>query len=266
MIQFDDTENESREYAEFIEKFKPKKTPDDCYTPSNIYDVVLSFAVKEYGLEGREVLRPFYPGGDYEHTDYPDGCVVIDNPPFSILSKICAFYDQRGIDYFLFAPGLTLFSTNAGRCNYIVVDVCITYENGAKVNTGFVTNMGRYKIQTRPDLRKALKAANAANTKPEAKPSKYIYPPEVVSAATLGTLARYEFLKIPPEDVVFIRALDAQKKVKKVIYGGGFLLKPKAAAEKVAAAKAAAEEAAVTVWALSDLERAMIEDGSDGAY
>lgn len=91
MIQFDDTTNESKEYAEFIEKFKPKKTTDDCYTPGNIYDVVLSFAVKEYGLEGREVLRPFYPGGDYENTDYPDGCVVIDNPPFSILSKICAF-------------------------------------------------------------------------------------------------------------------------------------------------------------------------------
>ena len=266
MIQFDDTENESREYAEFIEKFKPKKTPDDCYTPGNIYDVVLSFAVKEYGLEGREVLRPFYPGGDYEHTDYPDGCVVIDNPPFSILSKICTFYDQRGIDYFLFAPQLTLFSTNAGRCNYIIVDARITYENGATVNTGFITNMGRYKIQTRPDLHKALKEANAANTKSKAKPSKHIYPPEVVSAATLGPLARYEFLRIPPDDVVFIRALDAQKKAKKTIYGGGFLLKPKAAAAKVVAQKVAAEEAAVTVWTLSDRERAMIEDGPDGAY
>ena len=234
MIQFDDTTNESKEYAEFIEKFKPKprKTPDDCYTPANIYDVVLSFAVKEYGLEGREVLRPFYPGGDYENTDYPDGCVVIDNPPFSIISKICAFYDQRGIDYFLFAPGLTLFNTNSGRCNYIVVDVSITYENGARVNTGFITNMGRYKIQTRPDLRKALKEANAANTKSKATPSKHIYPPEVVSAATLGKLAPYEFLRIPPEDVVFIHALDAQKKVKSGIYGGGFLLKPKAAAQK----------------------------------
>ena len=40
MIQFDDTTNETREYAEFIEKFKPKKTTDDCYTPGNIYDVV----------------------------------------------------------------------------------------------------------------------------------------------------------------------------------------------------------------------------------
>lgn len=266
MIQFDDTENESREYAEFIEKFKPKKTTDDCYTPGNIYDVVLSFAIKEYGLEGRKVLRPFYPGGDYENTNYPDGCVVIDNPPFSILSKICKFYDQRGIDYFLFAPQLTMFSTNAGRCNYIVADVDIIYENGAKVRTGFITNMGRYKIQTRPDLHKAIKEANAANTKPEAKLLKYIYPPEVVSAATLGKLARYEFLRIPPEDVVFIRALDAQKKSKKNIYGGGFLIKPKAAAEKAAAEKAAAEKAAATVWALSDRERAMIEDGSDGAY
>ena len=206
-------------------------------------------------------MRPFYPGGDYENTDYPDGCVVIDNPPFSILSKICAFYDQRGIDYFLFAPGLTLFSTNSGRCNYIVADAGIIYENGARVKTGFVTNMGRYKIQTRPDLHKAIKKAIAANTKSGGNPVKYIYPPEVVSAATLQRLARHEFLRILPDDVVFIRALDAQKKAKSAIYGGGFLLKPKAAAEKAAAEKAAAEKAAAKAMGLLNPSFGGIKDG-----
>lgn len=28
------------EYAAFVEKFKPKKTTDDCYTPDNVYAAV----------------------------------------------------------------------------------------------------------------------------------------------------------------------------------------------------------------------------------
>ncbi len=30
-------------YEEFVEKFKPKKTTDDCYTPPIIYDAVLNW-------------------------------------------------------------------------------------------------------------------------------------------------------------------------------------------------------------------------------
>lgn len=30
-------------YEEFVEKFKPKLTTDDCYTPAKVYDAVLSF-------------------------------------------------------------------------------------------------------------------------------------------------------------------------------------------------------------------------------
>lgn len=36
MIKFGDTTYETQEYAAFVEKFKPKKTTDDCYTPSNL--------------------------------------------------------------------------------------------------------------------------------------------------------------------------------------------------------------------------------------
>lgn len=91
---------ESEEYAAFVEKFKQKKTTDDCYTPENIYSAIRDWAVDHYGLGGAQVLRPFYPGGDYEHADYPEGCVVIDNPPFSILSQICRFYMERNIRFF----------------------------------------------------------------------------------------------------------------------------------------------------------------------
>lgn len=150
-MKIEDWENETSEYREFVEKFKPKKTTDDCYTPPEVYEAVKEWAVEEYGLYGRQIVRPFFPGGDYENAEYPAGCVVLDNPPFSIISKICAWYDAHKVDYFLFAPHLTLFTTNSGKSNYIVTKLGIVYENGARVSTGFVTNLGGGKdtMQTR---------------------------------------------------------------------------------------------------------------------
>lgn len=84
----------SKTYKEFVDKFKPKKTTDDCYTPDAIYKAVKDWAIKEMDW-GRTVVRPFWPGGDYENFDYPTGCVVIDNPQFSILSKIVKFYEDH---------------------------------------------------------------------------------------------------------------------------------------------------------------------------
>ena len=148
-------------YKEFIEKFKPKKTTDDCYTPPEIYEVVKGWAVGEYGLAGRPIVRPFYPGGDFENFPYRKECVVIDNPPFSILAKIVQFYEEKGIDYFLFAPHLTMFSSvgkwNNASC--LITGESVTYENGAVVNTGFVTNLDHYKIRTVPELAAKLKEA-----------------------------------------------------------------------------------------------------------
>lgn len=60
---FDDMAESNEEYEEFVEKFKPKKTTDDCYTPPAVYEAVKSWAVKEYNLNGRKIVRPFYPGG-----------------------------------------------------------------------------------------------------------------------------------------------------------------------------------------------------------
>ena len=276
MITFDDTKNESAEYAAFVDKFKPKKTTDDCYTPPNIYEAVLGWAVREYRLEGRQVLRPFYPGGDYESEEYPEGCVVIDNPPFSIVSKICRFYEERGVDYFLFAPALTLFSTAAGSSNYIVVDAGITYENGATVQTGFVTNLGPYRVHLAPELHELLKLENAKNTKPEAELPKYEYPDHVITPAHLQRIVKRGVgLRVLREDATFIRALDSQRERKKAIFGGGFLLSERAAAERAAAERAAAERAAaeraaaeraaaeranVHIWELSDRELACIQE------
>lgn len=82
------------EYKVFVEKFKPKKTTDDCYTPENIYETVKEWACNEYGINPEKIVRPFWPGGDYECYPYKDGDVVLDNPPFSIIGQIVKFYNR----------------------------------------------------------------------------------------------------------------------------------------------------------------------------
>lgn len=97
-------------YEEFVEKFKPKKTTDDCYTPDNIYEVIKEWVVNEYHLKGMNIVRPFYPGGDYQSYDYHINDVVIDNPPFSIQKQIIEFYLDKDIKFFLFCDGKTIYS------------------------------------------------------------------------------------------------------------------------------------------------------------
>lgn len=262
MVLYDDTTNETVEYKAFIEKFKPKKTTDDCYTPENIYATVRDYAVHEYGLQGRTIVRPFWPGADYENINYPAGCVIIDNPPFSIISKICAFYDKNKIDYFLFAPTLTLFSTNNGKSNYVVVGKSITYANGAKVNTSFVTNLGNEKIFVCPKLFSQLSdAEKESKTEKGIKRHLYQFPDNVITAAILQKLSSHgiEF-SVKAEDALFIRQLDCQKCEGTAIYGAGFLIKNSAAAEKAAAEKAAAMLDPKIILELSDKERKFTEE------
>ena len=253
------------EYQAFVDKFKPKKTTDDCYTPSYIYDAVLKWATKEYQLQGRTVVRPFYPGGDYENHEYPENCVVVDNPPFSILSRIIDTYNRRGIDYFLFAPALTVLSSAGNRCNAVITDSSIIYENGANVKTAFVTNMGGYKIHVSSELYNAIHDAQE-EAKGQAMVSlpKYEYPESLLTAALIQKIARHgQTLKIKADDCFFVRSIDAQKSQGKSIYGAGFLLSDSAAAEKAAAdsaaaEKAAAEKAKAIFWPLTDRERMII--------
>lgn len=151
-------------YEEFVAKFKKNapKTTDDCYTPQPVYEVVKEYALKLAGLteETCTPVRPFYPGGDYRNYDYPADAYVIDNPPFSILSEIRQFYIEKGIKYFLFAPHITSFnSMNICKDTRIPIDVNITYDNGAVINTGFVTNVADADIliMTAPELRTELR-------------------------------------------------------------------------------------------------------------
>ena len=120
----------SKTYDEFVEKFKPKLTTDDCYTPPVVYEAVANWTANEYGLDKSAFVRPFYSGGDYENFDY-SGKIVVDNPPFSILSKIVDFYVNHGIRFLLFAPTLVSVIRLSDVCSVLCTGVDITYENGA---------------------------------------------------------------------------------------------------------------------------------------
>ena len=266
------------DYEGFVEKFKPKKTTDDCYTPENVYAVVRDWALAHYGIpHDAEIVRPFWPGGDYEAFDYPDGCVVIDNPPFSIMARIVRWYAANRIDYFLFAPYLTNFSIGAGVAgvNHVIATCTVRYENGANVATSFVTNLGTDFILSAPDLMDAIEKANDANLKAAKKSlPKYVYPDSVVTSAAVGYLCRHHTpFALKRSECAFVRKIDAQGG--SGIFGGGLLLSERAAAERAAAERAAAERAAAeraaaeraaaeraaaeraaaTVWELSQREK-----------
>ena len=248
-------ECDQQKYDAFKEKFKHKKTTDDCYTPDNIYQAVLSWVRAEYGIDGADIVRPFYPGEDYQAREYPAGCVVVDNPPFSILNEIVGYYVAEGVRFFLFAPALTcmnLLGKYLGRVCCICAGAPITYENGADVNTSFVTNLDASVARSAPDLHELVEAANAVNLRTiHRELPKYKYPDAVLTAAALNFLSVHgTAYRVGPESAAFVRVLDAQKPAGKSIFGGGLLLSDRAAADRAAA----------IIWQLSDRER-MITTG-----
>lgn len=176
------------DYDGFVDKFKPKLTTDDCYTPAEVYATILEWVAENYDLSGKNICRPFFPGGDYESEIYNDNDVVIDNPPFSLLANIIDFYDKKGVKFFLFAPELTAFVRNPNVCN-IYSGQGIVYHNGAQVATSFIANLwDDLGIWCCPELGKRIKnAQEKASKKP--KPPRYIYPANVITSANVGTLA-----------------------------------------------------------------------------
>lgn len=226
-------EDKFNDYEAFVDKFKPKLTTDDCYTPQPVYDAILSWVTGRYGIAKENVVRPFYPGGDYEHFEYSPNSVVVDNPPFSILANIVRFYIQKGQKFFLFAPHLTLFSTVREQdVSAIIANAQIKYHNGAVVNTSFITNLDNdATIHVSSKLRNAIRLSSNNETK--GTPPTYEYPKEVITSTMLGKLTtRGVDFDIPKARTKFIRALDEQRKMKKAVYGGGYFI-PRDIAEEL---------------------------------
>ncbi|MBR3231361.1 MAG: ParB N-terminal domain-containing protein [Lachnospiraceae bacterium] len=264
-------EEGNEEYNEFLDKFEDKKTTDDCYTPDLVYEAVADWVANEYGLDRQRFVRPFYPGGDYKKYKYAEGAIVVDNPPFSILAEILRWYKEHEVDFFLFGPTLTLFSSSSGCCA-IPVGVSVTYENGAVVHTSFLTSLedAELRIRTAPTLYEAVDAANREWTKDLKKElPKYSYPDEIITAAMAAKWCKYGVdYSVKVSETAPCSALDAQKKEGKAIFGKGYLLSERAAAERAAAERAAAERAAAERaaaeraaamrWPLSEREREIV--------
>lgn len=227
-----------QEYSEFVEKFKPKSTTDDCYTPEPVYEEVVRWCESEYGVERSSIVRPFFPGGDYERERYPDGCCVVDNPPFSILSRIVRFYCSQSVPFFLFAPTLTLFTASEQPVTYLACGCTVVYANGARVSTSFITNMEPSEVRAKscPELRAAVqKASDRAAKAGKKQVRKLEMPMEVVTAARLAHLAKHGVeLTVMRGESVRVSRLDNDSG-SGGIFGGGFLLSERAAAERAAA-------------------------------
>lgn len=251
------------DYDGFVDKFVPKKTTDDCYTPKAVYDEVLKYVGEIADTEGRPIVRPFWPGGDFERYDYPKGCIVVDNPPFSIYAKIVRFYLAHNIDFFLFAPALTQTVMNAEVC-YVICMAEVTYENGAVVRTSFTTNLVPDKrVMVSGSLYRRIIDVQAHDSKPA---TKYEYPDSIITCATMGKIAaRGVDFSVPSSSCCYVRRLDNMPG-KSGLFGAGFLLSDAATTVKMDAERKAREikelggvEERIVKIELSERERAVVE-------
>ena len=244
------------EYNEFEEKFKPKLTTDDCYTPPEVYDEVVKYVRNIVG-DDPEFVRPFYPGGNYQTFNYPKDCVVVDNPPFSIYAEIVRWYLAHDIKFFLFCPTLTQIVSNAD-VNYCVTSASVIYENGANVRTSFTTNLlGDIAFMTTPKLKADIELANKQDA-PELP--QYNYPNNVVTTALLSKISKGDF-KVLKDECQEINNLDALKDKKKSLYGKGWLLNDKKAKEKNEEQERVKQKAAEDALLKANERSIMIENG-----
>ena len=256
---------ESDEYLQWLKKFEVKKTTDDCYTPPAVYDAVVEYVDEcVLPLSGWRVVRPFYPGGDYQSdcANYCDKTVVIDNPPFSIISRIVDYYIMHGVKFFLFGPALTSLGLLRNRHGLTVVVPYsdVTYQNGANIKTAFITNLTPNVVaKAAPVLSQKIKAAQSASRK-KALP-RYEFPPNVITVSMLATMANggVDF-EVPANEALFVDTLDSQRPMKKSMFGGGLLVHDHLGL-RAQEAKEAAKEAAKDqfTWELSVRERHIVE-------
>ena len=266
------------DYEAFVAKFERKRTSDDCYTPPEVYDIVRSWLGEQVDLRGAQIIRPFWPDTDYREVEYPDGCVVVDNPPFSIFAEIVRWYLERGVRFFLFAQHKTIFNLDAPYTR-LVCGADVIYENGAVVRTSFVSNLfGDALAMSMPDLYERLTAA----ARSKSPLPHYRYPAHLLTFSDLARCSAHGVpVSIPRHEAAFVRRLDSQRPSGKAIYGSGFLLSDRQAARMEAAlleadrikvkeaykrfkAEKFPRELEAHAWAISDREREIIAQLSPG--
>lgn len=224
------------DYESFIKRFTENpKTTDECWTPNDVYEAVLTYVRSIHDMTDKVVLRPFFPNGDYENADYPSNGVVIDNPPFSIFLKVIKFYTDRDIPFFLFGPGLTI--GNACKyCTAVIIGEQMVFTNGAKIRVNFATNLlGDTLIATSAKLTKLLSECPSQQGSSRSLP-KHIYPQNLLSISDFQTIAGGDDDFCLRRDEVYLTT----KVAGRVLFGCHFITST-AQAKKAAQAKEAAQ-------------------------
>lgn len=245
------------DYNSFVDKFKTKKTTDDCYTPPNVYEAVLKWVRETCNLGDRPIVRPFYPGGDFVRFAYPQNCVVVDNPPFSILAKIIKWYNDNKIDYFLWSPDLSGIRAGA---TLLVTNRNILYHNGADIHTGFCSNLfGDKLVMTAPSLRNVIAEADKINRGKDKKQiRRFTFPPSVLRVNDLNKIVDrgLEFSVSQQEGVVVSDVCNYNT------FGNSVLLSDSKTAEKMRLLAVAAVPAEQLT--LTSQEKQIIKNLNDG--
>ena len=210
---------------------------DECYTPPAVYDTVLDYAVDRYGLQDKHIVRPFIPGGDYQRYVYDENDVVIDNPPFSMTTKITKWYINHDIPFFLFINGLYGVSLSRGlhgKATVIVTNANVSFYNKGsekRIKLGFVTNLEPKNIIIRGDAT-LTKRLNGLVKKKSFK--RFHYPENFLkNNDILAALQRNVELKLTTDNCLFEDNLDyhkAQMHAKPQrfgVFGGGYLVNDK---------------------------------------
>lgn len=188
------TSHKHETYEEFVDKYKTKKTSDDVMTPPDVMDVVNRYVAKTYNLDPSQFVRPFYPGGDFEAYPYEEGDVVVDNPPFSLTKRIVTFYESNRVPFFIFVQGRTI-TKYYEELTQIHTGRHIRYDNGAVIDTGFLTNLERHAIIGVHELGEEI-ARQPSQSRPSPTKRKKVRDSDELSGSDLETIARVMSFRI----------------------------------------------------------------------
>lgn len=210
----------AEEYFEWLRKFERKHTTDECYTPPAVYEEIKEYVVKFFGLEGKTIERPFYPGGDYKKAaeSYDENTVVIDNPPFSLTAEIIRTYQASSVRFFLFTQMKTALHHIDKGVSVWFMPSNVVYSDGERVDTAFLTNIESSQcIRTVPELDFCVNPRRAKN----------MYPPDLYIASHFRRMSLTgAALMIPIEPRMQRRVYIDSKRGEVKIYGSGIELSP----------------------------------------
>lgn len=219
-------------------------TADECYTSPEVYDTVLKYVIERYHLQGKHIVRPFVPGGNYQQYVYDKNDVVIDNPPFSMTTEITKWYINHDIPFFLFINGIYAVSLSRGlhgKATVIATNANVSFwhkPNNKVIKMGFVTNLEPKNIVLRGDVALTDKLNDLVKKKTL---NKFKYPKNIIRNSDVSTaINRGVELQLTTDNCLFENNLDYHKKHKlSDVHGGCYLVDDnvyneyKAAMEKV---------------------------------